>query len=87
MDNAEACPLADGADPAVRRAPVEALAVVAVQDGPLGSFSKGEVNGPGHPGNQGNHCRFVALPDDAQGPVTPVEAEVLGVGGTGLADP
>ena len=79
--------LADGADPAVRRATVEALAVVAVQDRALAALSDGQVDGAGHPGHQGDHGRLVALADDAQRPVAPVKAQVLGVGGTGLADP
>ena len=48
MDDAEAGPLADGANPAVCRPPVESLAVVAVQDRPFGPLSKGEIDGPGH---------------------------------------
>ena len=87
MDDPEAGPLADGADPAVCGAPVESLTVVAVQDRPLASLAEGEVDGPGHPWDQRDHGRLVALPDDAQGPMAPVEAEVLGVGGTGLAHP
>jgi hypothetical protein len=65
MDDAEAGPLTDGADPAVRGAPVESLAVVAVQDRSLGSLSECEVDGPGHPGDQRYHGRLVPLPDDA----------------------
>jgi hypothetical protein len=85
MDNPEAGPLADGADPTVCGASVESLTVVAVQDRPFASFAEGD--GPGHSGDQGNHGRLVALADDAQGAMAPVEAEVLGIGGTGLAHP
>ena len=67
--------------------PIESLAVMAMQDRALASLSKGESDGPGHPGNQRDHGRLVALPDDAQRPMTPVEAEVLCVGGAGLAHP
>jgi hypothetical protein len=87
MDDPEVGPLADGADPAVCGTPVESLAVMAVQDRSLASLAEGEVDGPGHPGNQGDDGRLVALPNDAQGAVAPVEAEVLGIGGTGLAHP
>ena len=87
MDDPEAGPPTNGADPAVRRAPVESLTVLAVQDRALTSLPEGKVDGPGHPGNERYHSRLVALPDDAQRPMAPVEAEVLGVGGTGLAHP
>ncbi len=87
MDDPEPGPLADGADPAMRRAPVEALAVVAVQDRALGALAEGQVDGAGHPWDKGYHRRLIALADDAQRPMAPVEAEVLGVGGAGLAHP
>ncbi len=61
----ESCSFADGANPAVRRTPVQAFAVVAVQDGPLGSFPDGLVYGAGHPRDQWDQRRLVALPDDA----------------------
>ena len=44
VDDAEAGPLADGADPAVCRPPVESLAVVAMQDRALTSLAQGEVD-------------------------------------------
>ena len=87
MDDSEAGPLADGVDPAVCGASIEALPVVAVQDRPLASLAEGEVDAPGHSGDQGNDGWLVPLPDDAQGPVAPVEAKVLCVGGTRLAHP
>ena len=58
-----------------------------MQDRTLASLSEGEVDGPGDPGDQRYHGWLVALPDDAQRPMAPVEAEVLGVGSTGLAHP
>ena len=85
VDDAEAGPLADGGDPAVCRAPVESLAVEAMQDRTLAPFAQGEVDGRGHPGDQRYHCRLVALPNDPKRPMAPVETEILGVGGTGLA--
>ena len=51
MDDPEAGPLPDGADPAMCGAPVEPLPVVAMQDRSLAPLAEGEVNGPGHPGN------------------------------------
>lgn len=85
VDDPEAGPPPDGTDPTVCRAPVESLAVVAMQNRALASLSEGEVDGPGNPRHQRDHGRLVPLPDDAQRPMAPVEAEVLGVGGTGLA--
>jgi hypothetical protein len=67
MDDAQARPLADGTDPAMRRSPVESLAVVAVQDRTLGSLAESKVDGPGHSGNQGDDGRLVALADDTGG--------------------
>ena len=87
MDDAEAGPPPDRADPAVCRPPVESLAVVAMQDRSLTSLAEGKVDRSRHPGHQRDHGRLVPLPDDAQRPMTPVEAEILGVGGTGLAHP
>ena len=66
-------------------APIETLTVVPVQDRAFGALAEGEVDSPGHPRNEGDHGRLVALADDAQRPVPSVEAEVLGVGRTGLA--
>ena len=65
MDDAEAGPPPDRADPAVCRPPVESLAVVAMQDRSLTSLAEGKVDRPGHPGHQRDHGRLVALPDDA----------------------
>ena len=87
IDDPEASPPTDEADPAVRRAPVESLTVVAVQDRSFASLAEGKVDGPGHSRDQRYHCRLVPLTDDAQRPMAPVEAEILGIGGTGLADP
>jgi hypothetical protein len=68
-------------------ASVESLTIVAMQDRPFASLAQREVDGAGHSWDQRDHGRLVALPDDAQGAMAPVEAEVLGVGGTGLAHP
>jgi hypothetical protein len=51
MDDLEAGPLADGADPAMCGATVEPLAIMAVQDRPLASLAEGEVDGPSHSWN------------------------------------
>ena len=87
MDDPKTGSLADRADPAVCRPPVESLAVVAVQDRPLASLSEREVDGPCYPRHKRDHGRLVALSDDAQGSMPSVEGEVLGVGRTGLAHP
>ncbi len=64
VDDPEAGPLADGADPAVPRAPVQSLAVAAVPDRPLGSLSESKVDRAGGSRYLGDHGRLVALPDD-----------------------
>ena len=84
VDDPEAGALSYGADPAMCGAPVEALPVVAVQDRSFASLAEGQVDGPCYPRYQGYHGRLVVLPDDAKSAMAPVEAEVLGVGGTGL---
>jgi len=58
VDDPEASPPTDGSDPTVRCPPVESLAVVTVQYRPLASLSEGEVDGPGHPGDQ--RCQLPA---------------------------
>ena len=87
MDDPEAGSLADGAHPAVCGASVESLTIVAMQDRSLASLAQGKFDRPGHSGDQRGHGRLVALPDGAQGAMASVEAEVLGVGRTGLAHP
>ncbi len=87
VDNPEAGSFADGADPAVRGASVESLTIVAMQDRSLAWLTQSKIDRPGHSGDQGNHGRLVALPDDAQRAMAPVEAEILGVGRTGFAHP
>jgi hypothetical protein len=51
------------------------------------SARRGRGRWSGHPGDQRDHCRLVPLPDDAQRSMAPVKAEILGIGGTGLAHP
>ena len=87
MDHSEPGLFADGADPAVGRASVESLTVVAVQDRTLAALAEHEVDGAGYPWDEGDHRGLVALADDAERPVTTVEAQVLRVGRTGLAHP
>ena len=84
---ADSGPLGDRAHPAVGGAPVEPAAVVAEQDRPRRPFADGQVDRPGRPGHQRDDGRLVALADDAQGAVAPLEAEVLDVGRARLADP
>ena len=87
VDNPEAGSLADGADPAMCGTSVESLTIVAAQDRSLASLAQGKIDRPGHSGDQRNHGRLVALPDDAQRAMAPVEAEVLSIGRTGFAHP
>ncbi len=87
MHQPEPCPFADGADPPVGRAPIEALAVMANQNRALSSFPDGEVDRTGGAGNERDEGRFVALANDPQHPVAPLEGHFLNVGLAGLADP
>ena len=84
---AESGSLGDRADSPVGGAPVKPSAVLAQQDWPSGTFPDGQVDRFGFPGHQGNECRLVALADDAQCPVAPLEVEVLDVRRAHLADP
>ena len=87
MDESESGLLTNGSDPAMGRAPVKALAVVAMKNRALAPLAKHKVDGAGHPRNQGDHCGLVALANNAQRPMPPIKAQVLRVGGTSLADP
>jgi hypothetical protein len=77
--------LPDGPDPTVCSATVKSLSVVTVQDRSYAAFAEREVDGAGHSWDQGDHGRLVAFADNAQRPVSPVEAQVLGIGCAGLA--
>ena len=77
----------DRADPPVGGPAVKPAAIMAQQDRPSGTLSDCQVDRPGGPGHQGDDRRLVALADDAQCSVTPLQAEVLDVGGARLADP
>jgi hypothetical protein len=70
----------------VSRAPVEAVAVTASQDRPLVALSDGQVDRPSGPGYERDGGGLVALAHDPQRAMATLDAEVLGVGGTGLAD-
>ena len=87
VDAPEPCPLPMERTQrcAVRRS--RRCTVVAAQDRALVALADGEVDGPGHPGNEGDHGRLVSLADDAQRPVSAVKTKILDVGGTGLAHP
>ncbi len=86
VHGAEAGAPANCADPPVGGAPVEALAVTAPQDRPSVAFTDRQVEGPGGSGDERNGGRLVALAHDPQRAMAALEAEVLDVGGTGLAD-
>jgi hypothetical protein len=74
------------ANPPVGGAPVEALAVTAEQDGTLVALADGQVDRAGGSGYERHGGGFVALAHDPQCAMAALEAEVLDVGGTGLAD-
>lgn len=80
-------PLADRSDPAVGGAPVEALTVVAQQDGTFFLLADREIDSPSGARHQRDKSRFVALAYDPKHPVSSFEGHILDVGLTGLADP
>ena len=87
VDQSELCSLAYRPNPAVGGAPVEALTVVAQEDGTVSPFPDRKVDGASGAGHQGYEGRFVALTDDPQQPVSSFESHVFDVGLTSLADP
>jgi hypothetical protein len=87
LDLVQSRSLADGADPPVRGAPVEAPAVVPAQDRPLVAFAHGEVDSARRAWHERDRGGLVALAHDAQRAVAGFEAEVLDVGGARFADP
>jgi hypothetical protein len=67
--------------------PIEALSIAAAQDRSLATFAHGQVDRARRTGDQRDRGRLVALAENAKRPVAPFEAEVLDVGGAGLAHP
>lgn len=61
-------------------ATVEALAVVAADDGAFVAFTHGEVHRTGSPRHQRDERWLVALAEDAQRAVSSLEAKILDVG-------
>jgi hypothetical protein len=86
VDGTEPGTLAYCADPPVSGAPVEAVAVAAPEDRPFVAFADGPVDRSRGSGDERDGGGLVALADDAQCAVAALEAEVLDVGGAGLAD-
>ena len=68
-------------------APVKTAAVVAEQDRTRCPLADGQVDGAGRPRHQRDHGGLVALADDAQDAVAPLEAKVLDVGQARLTHP
>jgi hypothetical protein len=66
VHRAEAGPLADGPNPAVRSPTVEPFAVTAAQDRAFAPFADGQVDGSCRPRDERNDGGLVALADDAQ---------------------
>jgi len=87
VDDPEARPLANGADPAMCSPAVEAAPILSTQDRPLAALTDCEVDGPSRPRDERNDRRLVAFANDAQRPMASLHPEVLHVGGTGLAHP
>ena len=70
MDDPEPSPLADGPHSAVGGTSVEALAVAPMEDRARAALAEDQVDRAGHPWDEGDDCRLVALADDAQRAVT-----------------
>ena len=68
--------LADGADPAVSGASVEALFVAAAKDRPIATFPDSQVDRASSPRDEGDRRRLVAHAHDAQRAVAAFEAEI-----------
>ncbi len=66
--------------------PVEALTVMAQQDGTVSPFTDSEVEGSGGTRHQRNEGRLGSLAYDPQHPMASLEGHVLDVGVAGLAD-
>ena len=64
----------------MRGAAVEALAVVAADDGAFVAFTYGEVDRTGSPRHERDERWLVALAEDAQRAVSSLEAKILDVG-------
>src|SRR3954447_20599605 len=84
VHGAEPGSLAGGSHPAVCGAAVEALAVVAADDGAFVAFTHGEVDRACSPRHERDERWLVALGEDAQRAVSSLEAKILGVGAAGL---
>jgi hypothetical protein len=82
---AEPGTLPDRADPPVRGAPLEALAVPPPQDRAVAAITDGQVECPGGAWNERSGGGLVALAHDPQRAIAALEAEVFDVCGTGLA--
>ena len=85
VHRAEAGPLADGPNPAVRGPTVEPFAVTAAEDRAFAPFADGQVDGSCRPRDERNGGGLVALADDVQRAMAASDAEVLDVGGARLA--
>jgi hypothetical protein len=83
---AELGAFADRPNPSVGGSPVEALAVTAPQDRPLVTLTDGEVDCPGGAWYERHGGGLVALAHDLQCAMAALDAEVVDVGGAGLAD-
>ncbi len=68
-------------------APVQALTVLADQGGTLPSCTQSQVDAAGRARHQRDQGRLVALPDDPQNPMAPLEGHVLKVGPPGFTHP
>ena len=87
VDGPKTSPLADRAHPTVGGSAVEALAVSSAKDRALRSLTDGEVNRSCRARHERDDGGFVALPDDAKGSVSAIEAEIFDVRPARLAHP
>ena len=72
--------------PSMNGVAVEALALVAADDGAFVAFTHGEVDRTGSPRDEGNKRWLVALAEDAQHAVSSLDGKILDVGPARLGD-
>jgi hypothetical protein len=87
VDRTQSSSLADRSDPAVRCPSIEALPIMADEDGSFLSFAEGSVDSSGRAGHEWDQSRLVSLAHDPKRPMPSLEPEVLYVRPARLAHP
>ena len=75
----------DRTDPAMRGAAIKTLPVTTLQDRSLAALADGQVDRSGRPRDEWDRRGLVSFADDAQRPMSPLEPEILDVGGARFA--